>query len=122
MRDIGLSRILHFKTPTSREKHSGPESGKFPELEDELLEYVLGLCKDGCGVLHEMLHFKECKLATKRGISCTDLKVSQGWRTRFMKRKSLSLCQQTSLCQRMLKEFDDRVIDFLNHGDLIISK
>jgi hypothetical protein len=37
-------------------------------LEDKLLEYVLGLGKDGCGVLHEMLHFEVRNLVTKRGI------------------------------------------------------
>jgi hypothetical protein len=99
-------------TNKSRKTFWGPKSGKFPELEDELSEYVLGLRKDGCSVSHEMLHFKARELATKRGISRTDPKVSQGWITRFMKRKGLSLHQQTSLCQRMLKDFDDKVIDF----------
>jgi hypothetical protein len=73
---------------------------------------VLGLRKDGCGVSHEMLHFKAQELATKRGIGRTDLKVSQGWITRFMKKKGLSLRRRTFLYQRMPKDFDDKVIDF----------
>jgi hypothetical protein len=52
-------------TNKSRKAFRGPKNGKFPELEGELLEYVLGLCKDGSGVSHETLHFKACKLATK---------------------------------------------------------
>jgi hypothetical protein len=100
-------------TNKSRRAFWEPKSGKFPELENELLEYVLGLRKDGCGVSHNMFHFKACKLATKRGISRTDLKVTLGcWITRLMKRKGLSLRRWTSLCQRMPKDFDDKVIEF----------
>jgi predicted transcriptional regulator len=96
-------KIALKNTNKSRKAFWGLKSGKFPELEGELLEYVLGLRKDGCSVLHEMLHFKASELATKRGISRTDLKVSRGWITRFMQMKGLSLRRQTSLCQRMPK-------------------
>jgi hypothetical protein len=58
-----------------------------------------------------MLHFQARDLATKRGISCTDLKVSRGWITRFVKR-GLSLRRRTSFRQRIPKDFDDKVIDF----------
>jgi hypothetical protein len=71
-------------TNKSRKAFRGPKSGKFPELGGELLECVLGLCKDGCGVSHEMLHFKARESATKRGISHTDPKVSRGWIMRFI--------------------------------------
>lgn len=99
-------------TNKSRKSFRGPKTGRFPQLEDELLEFVLALRRDGYGVSNEMLHFKARELATAQGISRTDLKVSRGWITRFMKRKGLSLRRQTSLCQRMPKDFGDKVIEF----------
>uniref|UniRef100_A0A8C9W5C8 HTH CENPB-type domain-containing protein n=1 Tax=Scleropages formosus TaxID=113540 RepID=A0A8C9W5C8_SCLFO len=88
-------------TNKSRKAFRGPKWGKFSALADELFEYVIGLRKDGCCVLHKMVHFKACELATKRGISRTDLKVSRGWITRLTKRKSLSVRRRTSVCQRI---------------------
>jgi hypothetical protein len=44
-------------TNKSRKAFRGPKSGKFLELEDEILEYVRGLRNNGVGVSPEMLHF-----------------------------------------------------------------
>jgi hypothetical protein len=49
-------------TKKSREAVRGLESGKFPEFEDEILEYVRGLCSNGVGVSHKM-YAKACKIA-----------------------------------------------------------
>jgi hypothetical protein len=95
-----------------RKAFRGPKSGKFPELEDEILEYVRGLRNNGVGVSHEMLHFKARKIATRQGISPSQFKVSRGWMCHFMKRKGLSLRKRTSLSQRMPKDFDDKIIAF----------
>jgi hypothetical protein len=45
-------------TNKSRKAFRRPKSGKFCELEDEILEYVRVLCSNGVGVAHEMLHYK----------------------------------------------------------------
>uniref|UniRef100_A0A8C9VMB1 Endonuclease/exonuclease/phosphatase domain-containing protein n=1 Tax=Scleropages formosus TaxID=113540 RepID=A0A8C9VMB1_SCLFO len=79
-----------------------PKCGKFPALEGKLFEY----------------------LVTKRGISRTDLKVSRGWITRFMKSKSLSLRRRTSLCQRIPKDFENKslggVLESAPTGDSVV--
>jgi hypothetical protein len=66
-------------TNKSKKAFRGPKSGKeFPELEDEILEYVRGLRKNGVSVSHEMLHFKAHKIATRQGISPSQFKLSRG--------------------------------------------
>jgi hypothetical protein len=86
-------------TNKSRKAFRGPKSGKFPQLEDEILKYVRGLRSNGVSVSHEMLHFKACEIATRQGISPSQFKVSRGWICRFMKRKGFSLRRRTSLSQ-----------------------
>jgi hypothetical protein len=99
-------------TNISREVFRGPKSGKFPELEDEILEYARGLRNIGVSVLHKMLHLQAREIAIRQGISPSQFKVSRGWMCRFMKRKQLSLRRRTSLSQRMPKDFDDKIIAF----------
>jgi hypothetical protein len=59
------------------------------DLEDEVLEYVRGLHNNDVGVLHEMLYFKSCGIATRQHTSPSQFKVSRGWIYCFMKRKGL---------------------------------
>jgi hypothetical protein len=99
-------------TNISGKEFRGPKSGKFPEFEDEILEYVRGLCSNGVSVSHEMLHFKAREIAARQGISPSQFKVSRRWMCHFMKRKGLSLRRRTSLSQQMPKDFDDKIIAF----------
>jgi hypothetical protein len=99
-------------TNKSRKEHWGPKSGKFPEPEDEILEYVRGLRNNSVGVSHEMFHFKACEIATRQGNSPSQFKVSRRWMFHFMKRKGLSLRRRASPSQRMPKYFDDKIIVF----------
>jgi hypothetical protein len=69
-------------TKKSRKAFRGPKSGKFPELEDDILEYVRGLCNNGVGVSHKTLHFKACEIATRQDICPSQFKVSRGWMCR----------------------------------------
>jgi len=64
---------------------------------------------------HEMLRFKAQELATAQSISSTDFKASTGWACRFVKRKGLSLRRRKSLCQHMLNDFNDKIINFHKH-------
>jgi hypothetical protein len=76
-------------TNKSRKAFRRPKSGKFPELEDEVLEYVTGLRNNGVCVSYEMLHYKAREIATRQSISPSLFKVSRGWMCHFMKRKGL---------------------------------
>jgi hypothetical protein len=65
----------------------GPKSGKFHELEDEILEYVRNLRNDDVVVSHKMLHFEAREIATRQGISPSLFKVGLSWMCRFMNKK-----------------------------------
>jgi hypothetical protein len=43
----GSKKMLFYKLPTSPGKHFEGRSGKSPELEDEILQYVMGLRNNG---------------------------------------------------------------------------
>ena len=89
-----------LKTPKkSRKSFRGPKCGKYPEIENKLLEYVTELRKNGIGVSHEMMYYKAREIAASMGIG--EFKVHRGWALHFMRRKGLSLRRRTSICQRM---------------------
>lgn len=105
-------KIALQETNKSRKAFRGPKSGKFPQVEEYLLKYVISLRNDGYAVSYEMLYFKGREIAAAHGISVSNFKVSRGWVIKFMKRNGLSLRRRTSLCQRMPNDFDQKVIDF----------
>jgi hypothetical protein len=49
-----------------RKAFQGPKSGKFLELEDEMLLYIWGLHDNGACVLHEILYLKAYVIATSK--------------------------------------------------------
>lgn len=106
-RDASLQTTKH-----STGAYQGPEREKFPEIENEVLEYVRGLHNDDVDVLHEMLYFKSCGIATRQHMSPSQFKVIRDWIYCFMKRKGLSLRRRTSRSQRMPTYFDDNVMAF----------
>lgn len=108
-------KLALAETNASRRAFRGPKRGNFPELEVKLLEYVRKLCDEEITLSHEMLRLKAQELATEQGISSVQFKASRGWVCRFLKRKGLSLQKRTSLCQRMLSEFDVKIINFHRH-------
>jgi hypothetical protein len=89
-------------TNNSRKAFWGPKSEKFPELEDKIFEYVRGLCNNGVGVSHKMLHFKSHQIEARQVISPSQLKVNRGWMYCFMKRRGLPLRRWTALSQKIL--------------------
>jgi hypothetical protein len=61
-KDALLQTINKFK-----KEYRGPKSVKFPELEDELLEYVRDLPINGVSVSHKMLHVQSMRDSNKAG-------------------------------------------------------
>jgi hypothetical protein len=93
----------------------GPKAGKYPALEDELLTYFEELTNDGIAVTYDMLQLRAGELTKSHDISDNEFKASRGWLQRFMKRKGLSLCRTTTLCQKLPRDFTDNVINFHRH-------
>lgn len=104
-------------TNRDRRAFRGPKTGKFPDVEEEVLQYVRDLRKEGCVVSHEMIRTQARATARKHGIASTAFKASNGWTTRFMRRNGLCLRRRTSLCQRLPPCYEQKVVDF--HGFVI---
>jgi uncharacterized protein YkvS len=84
--------MMPFSVLKNQGKHfKGQKVGKFPEFEDELLDYVRCMHSDSVSVSHEMLHFKAQDMAKKQGITHLQFKVGRFWVCHFMKRKGLLL-------------------------------
>lgn len=90
----------------------GPKDGKYPDLEKELVKYVEESRNKCCAVTHKMLMNKALEIAKSLNISELDFKASRGWVTRFMKRNNFSLRRRTSLCQRLPRDYTDKLISF----------
>ncbi|CAN7995716.1 unnamed protein product, partial [Ixodes hexagonus] len=52
---------------TTRRSFRGPKHGKFPRVEEEVLEYVRNLRKEGCAVSHELIQNHARATARKHG-------------------------------------------------------
>jgi hypothetical protein len=77
-------------TTSDRRAFRGPKAGKYPALEDELLNYFEEIRNDGTAVTHDMLQLHAHELAKSHNISDNEFKASRGLLRRFMKRKGLS--------------------------------
>lgn len=99
-------------TNKSRKAFRGPKSGKYPQVEAALLEYIKSLRADECAVSIELLRNQARIIARKESIPARDFRASNGCATRFMRRSGLSLRKRTTLCQRLPSAYDDKVIEF----------
>jgi hypothetical protein len=78
----GRSRKMHFYQQIQK---NILRAKKFPELEDEILKHVKGLCNNGVGASHEMFISEHAM----QNISPSQFKVSRGWMYCFMMSKVL---------------------------------
>lgn len=91
-----------------RRAFRGPKTGKFPGVEEEVLEYVWDLRKEGCVISHAQATDK------KHGIAPITFKASNGWTTRFMRRNGLCLRRHTSHCQLLPPCYEEKVVSGLS--------
>lgn len=85
---------------------------KYPQVEEELYQYVLATRKNGFAVTTEMLLFEASKIARQRNIPANEFKASYGWLRRFMARKDLSIRRRTSIAQKLPESFEKKLLDF----------
>ncbi|KAJ8867768.1 hypothetical protein PR048_031571 [Dryococelus australis] len=91
---------------------SGSNACAYLEVEEKLFVFVMNLRKDGYSVSTEMFQLEACKIAHKLNIKLVKFKESYGWVRRFMKRKQLSIRQRTTLAQKILEEYDKKLLGF----------
>jgi DNA-binding transcriptional regulator YiaG len=96
----------------------GPKAGKYPALEDDLLNYFKELRNHGIAVTRDMLQLRARELAKSLNISDNEVKASRGWLRRFMTRKGLSLRTRTTLCQKLPRDFTENAVAEIGGNDV----
>ncbi|XP_071446794.1 uncharacterized protein [Hetaerina americana] len=79
-----------LRAKMSTKAFRGPKTGRFPEIEEELLVYVRRMRNCG-GVSNDMMLSRAREIARRHGIDGTQFKVSRGWLCGFMRRHGLVL-------------------------------
>ncbi|KAH8010026.1 hypothetical protein HPB51_024376 [Rhipicephalus microplus] len=101
--DIGKNSATCSWLLTARDGLSADlESGKFPDIEKAVLEYVKDMRKDGYAVSLDMIRTQACTVFWRLGIATKDFRASSGWTTHFMRRNGLSLAFSTHLTERKM--------------------
>jgi hypothetical protein len=89
----------------------GPKAGKYSALEGQLLIYFEELTNDAIAVTPDMLQLRAGELAKSHNISHNEFKASRGWLQRFGKRNVPSLHTITTLCQKLPRDFTEKVFN-----------
>ena len=88
-----------FACKQSRKKFTGPRKGRHPEVDREVLEFVLERWKNDLPVTSDIIREKANEVARAWNIQRHVFKASRGWADRFMRRNGLSLRCCTVICQ-----------------------
>ncbi|KAK7096455.1 hypothetical protein V1264_016230 [Littorina saxatilis] len=87
---------------------------RWPQLENEMEDWVNTQRADGRGVSTVQLRLKARTIATRLKID--DFKGGQSWCCRFLRRKGLSLRARTTLCQQLPPDFQEKMMSFRNYA------
>lgn len=93
-------------------KLSGDRGRVFPEVEASLSDFVKETRSRGLAVTTEMLQLKARQLAADHGFSGSQFKASQGWVQKCLKRAGFSPRRRTSVMQKLLADFEDKLMSF----------
>uniref|UniRef100_A0A8C9YEP1 HTH CENPB-type domain-containing protein n=1 Tax=Sander lucioperca TaxID=283035 RepID=A0A8C9YEP1_SANLU len=128
-RELGLneSMIRHWKQQleelTQCKKTTKAFRGKksrWPELENELEDWVNTQRADGRGVSTVQIRLKAKTIAT--AMKFEDFRGGPSWCLRFMRRKGLSIRVRTSLCQQLPPDYEEKVSNFRKFTDAKIAE
>ena len=83
---------------------------KWPELEEELKEWVVNNRNSGHCVSTKMIMHHSRELARTRGVN--GFRGSTSWCQKFMRRNGLSMRARTTLSQKMPAEYEHKIMEF----------
>ena len=86
---------------------------RWPQLENELEDWVNTQRADGRGVSTVQLRLKARTVASH--LALADFKGGQSWCCRFMRRKGLTIRARTTLCQQLPPDFEEKLASFQNY-------
>ena len=96
----------------SRRKITGPKKGRFPEIDDAVFMFFEERRRTGLFVSYDLLREEAIKKATSLNIPRSHLKASKGWAIRFMRQIGLALRCRTTICQKLLKDFEQNLLNY----------
>ncbi|KAM7309663.1 hypothetical protein ISCGN_006659 [Ixodes scapularis] len=101
-----------FACSGQRRAFRGPATGRHDALEKELRLHVEEKRAQGLRASCEDIETKARELAQRDGISRSTFKASRGWVQKFMRRNGLSLRRRTTVCQQLLADYEERLVEF----------
>jgi len=96
----------------SRKKFTGPKKRRFPETDDAVFTFFHERHKTGLFVSYDLLRKEVIKKARSLNIPRSRFKASKGWAIRFMRRMGLALRRRTTICQKLTKDFEQKLMNY----------
>ena len=90
----------------------GPKTGRYPELEAEVVNFVKERRDRQLVVTSEIIQLKALDIARQRNIPRREFKAARGWVERFMQRNGFSLRRRTSISQKLPADFEEKLVNF----------
>ncbi|XP_039542042.1 uncharacterized protein LOC120489360 isoform X3 [Pimephales promelas] len=127
-RELGLNESMIRRWKQQREdltqckkttKAFRGNKSRWPELENELEDWVNTQRADGRGVSTVQIRLKAKRIAT--AMKLEDFRGGPSWCLRFMRRKGLSIRVRTSLCQQLPPDYEEKVSNFHKFTDAKIA-
>ncbi|KAH8031355.1 hypothetical protein HPB51_016413 [Rhipicephalus microplus] len=78
-------------TKTTRRAFRGAKTGRYPNVEEQLVRHIRELGQDSCAVSLDIVQTEACRIARVQRIEAKKFKASSGWTTHFMRRHGLAL-------------------------------
>jgi len=88
----------------------GPRTGAHSEVDDVVAEFLTDLRNKKLPVSRKVLMKKSLEEAERKEIE--NFKASEQWCNHFMKRYGFALHCWTSVCQRLLADFEEKLVSF----------
>ena len=99
--------------PKVKKMRRGPKIGHFPEMEEEVNQWVEEKRQNGYGVSRLAIRLYTQRLAKSGKYADTkEFKASQGWYTRFLDRHDLALRQRTKIVQKLPTDYERKIVNF----------
>lgn len=101
-----------FACAGTRRSFRGPKQGRYPVVEEKVLQWVQLQRKESLSVSYEDIEMKSRDVANELNIPRQEFKISKKWITNFMKRNGLSLRRRTTVAQKLPETYDEKRLEF----------
>ena len=101
------------KMPRLQSANRGRKAA-WPRLEQDLMAWITEKRNNGLTIFPAIIRLKAMELSKhpQYDIAARELEAFNHWCQRFMKRNGLSLQQKTTLAQRLLHDYEEKIVQF----------